>query len=294
MVQEPITLTFRYGDLSSMDEGPSYMHTGQHRGTPHPHGDSKADGQGYGRGQGYYAGETRYKLLKTHRDQPYERYSSPYDTARSQQRMPEKRFDGNPLLDLFEPASSSASAVPFSYDMDSEDALFGTGHFGDLGSRNGMAPAWVEDLLLNPLSAVQVAAANIGPMGGLESLGLGSWLDNINIRAPRGADGYKYGDYLSAQYGDNPLCSVSAVVDTRTMHAAIRKRCVILPLFFPVSLSFSLYEYNILYYIYLPLNQTKEIYFYFLKLFFVTPFLSILCMLLVKYTSKFTHESNAT
>lgn len=140
--------------------------------------------------------------------------------------MPEKRFDGNPLLDLFEPASNSASALPFSYDMDSEDALFGTGHFGDLGSRNGMAPAWVEDLLLNPLSAVQVAAANIGPIGGLESLGLGSWLDNINIRGTKGADGYKYGDYLSAQYGDNPLCSVSAVVDTRTMHAAIRKRCV--------------------------------------------------------------------
>jgi hypothetical protein len=82
---------------------------------------------------------------------------------------------------------------------------------------------------------VQVAAANIGPMGGLESLGLGSWLDNINIRAPRGADGYKYGDYLSAQYGDNPLCSVSAVVDTRTMHAAIRKRWVIFALYFPLS-----------------------------------------------------------
>lgn len=213
-----------------MDDCPSYLHAGQHQRATlpsHSHSHSQFDGKsrgGEGHGEGYYDGQTRYNPL---RDRPQEGVNASQDPPRNQQRTAEKRLDGNPLLDLFEPAFSSSSALPFSYDMDSENALFGTAHhFQDLGSKNGMAPAWVEEMLLNPLSAVQVAAANIGPMGGLESLGLGSWLDNINVRGPRGADGYRYGDYLSAQYGDNPLCSVSAVVDTRALHAAIRKRCV--------------------------------------------------------------------
>ena len=151
--------------------------------------------------------------------------------------------NGNPLLDIFEPsAGKTADKPPYSYDCDYDDPVFGplpgvrAGHnnrMRDARAMNGMAPAWVEDILLNPLSAVQVAAANIGPIGGLESLGLGSWLDTMNIN--RGSDARPRSNVM-AEYENNPLCSVSAVVDTRALHTAIRARFVcVLNLFYVFS-----------------------------------------------------------
>lgn len=146
---------------------------------------------------------------------------------------------GNPLLDIFEPSTGkTADKPPYTYDCDFDDPMFGplpgvgvraaTSYNNrdrdrDGRATGGMAPAWVEDILLNPLSAVQVAAANIGPIGGLESLGLGSWLDNMNIS--RGHDA-RLRHNIVAEYEKNPLSSVSAIVDTRALHTAIRARYV--------------------------------------------------------------------
>jgi hypothetical protein len=148
-----------------------------------------------------------------------------YDSDNQQEKMQ----NGNPLLDIFEPSmGKAADKPPYTYDCDFEDPVFGplpgvAYSSRDVRGMNSMAPAWVEDMLLNPLSAVQVAAANIGPLGGLESLGLGSWLDTMNIN--RGHDG-RLRHNIVAEYENNPLCSVSAIVDTRALHTAIRARCV--------------------------------------------------------------------
>jgi hypothetical protein len=150
-----------------------------------------------------------------------------YNGDNQQEKM--QMQNGNPLLDIFEPSmGKTADKPPYTYDCDFEDPVFGplpgvAYSSRDVRGMNGMAPAWVEDMLLNPLSAVQVAAANIGPLGGLESLGLGSWLDTMNIN--RGHDG-RLRHNIVAEYENNPLCSVSAIVDTRALHTAIRARCV--------------------------------------------------------------------
>ena len=155
----------------------------------------------------------------------------------------DKLQNGNPLLDIFESSTGkTADKPPYAYDCDFDDPMFGPlpgvgvraavsynnrdrdrDRDRDGRATGGMAPAWVEDILLNPLSAVQVAAANIGPIGGLESLGLGSWLDNKNIS--RGHDA-RLRNNIVAEYEKNPLSSVSAIVDTRALHTAIRARYV--------------------------------------------------------------------
>lgn len=123
--------------------------------------------------------------------------------------------------------------MPFSFDMDYEDPLFGpiagsvSKHHSssDFAARSDMAPAWVEEILLNPLTAVQVAAANINSIGGLESFGLGSWLETMSLtRSSGGVDGYKYRDFQAKQYENNPLCIVPTAIGAREIHAAVRKR----------------------------------------------------------------------
>lgn len=86
------------------------------------------------------------------------------------------------------------------------------------GNGNVLATAWVEGILLNPLTAVQVAAANINPLG-LESLGLGSWLDILN--KSKGIDNY---EYLAHEI--NPLHIAAVIMDTRVLQTDIRKRYV--------------------------------------------------------------------
>ena len=161
------------------------------------------------------------------------------------------KYENNPLLNIFD--SSSTSIMPFTrnldFDLEHDDdhpmyANYIDRH-GQIDATNNpyyskemerrsisslpdkleieeksdkKGPAWVEDLLLNPLSAVQVAAANINPLG-LESLGLGSWLDLLNMG--KVVDNY---EYLTCE--TNPLHSISVIQDSRALQTAIRKRYV--------------------------------------------------------------------
>ena len=161
------------------------------------------------------------------------------------------KYENNPLLNIFD--SSSTSIMPFTrnldFDLEHDDdhpmyANYIDRH-GQIDATNNpyyskemerrsisslpdkleieeksdkKGPAWVEGLLLNPLSAVQVAAANINPLG-LESLGLGSWLDLLNMG--KVVDNY---EYLTCE--TNPLHSISVIQDSRALQTAIRKRYV--------------------------------------------------------------------
>ena len=160
------------------------------------------------------------------------------------------KYENNPLLDLFD--SSSANNMPFTKNLDFDlefdddhpmydnythrhgqiDTTINPFHENHMRRRVnnpipekskveeksekvGLGAAWVEEILLNPLSAVQVAAANINPLG-LESLGLGSWLDLLNMS--KAVDNY---EYLTCE--TNPLYSLSVIQDSRALQTAIRK-----------------------------------------------------------------------
>ena len=130
--------------------------------------------------------------------------------------------------------TGTGGTLPFSFDMDYEDPLFGpiagnaSKHHSstDFTARGDMAPAWVEEMLLNPLTAVQVAAANMN----INSIGgLGSWLETMSLTRASGGggggvDGSKYRDFQAAQYENNPLCIIPPAIGAREIHAAVRKR----------------------------------------------------------------------
>jgi hypothetical protein len=165
--------------------------------------------------------------------------------ARGSEHLPSEQYESAIAAGGMRTERGTGGTLPFSFDMDYEDPLFGpiagssnSNTFkhhstSDFSARSDMAPAWVEEILLNPLTAVQVAAANINinSIGGLDSFGLGSWLETMGRTRPLGGgtgiggvDGSKYRDFQAAQYENNPLCIVPAAIGAREIHAAVRKR----------------------------------------------------------------------
>ena len=111
---------------------------------------------------------------------------------------------------------------PFPWDTDTRDTQRDP---RDAVRDRSLTPQWVEEMVFKPLSAVQVAAANI-PLYDLESLGLGSWLEGKEWReGKKGADGYRFHDYqaMRGEGEDNPLLC-GGVEGAAAMQSEIRRR----------------------------------------------------------------------
>ena len=286
-------MTFRFGDLSAMDESESS--TSLHPGSGKRNNldktfnkmtnelnqgingkknqqydlDNSDDNNYYSNNQGHTQNHSQhFSQNQSHHQSHYQSHyhGHNYQNNQNNQRNNHSDNNPNPLLDLFESTSltPSTASIAFTQDLDYDDPRYGqpdthntyntqnnthnnthnyahyvqnnhnhNQHFHQqrsyspfgAGSGTGeksLSPAWVEGLLLNPLSAVQVAAATINPLG-LESLGLGSWLDTLNQK--KGVEGYDYlGGQIGGQSDVNPMHASMTVEASRVIQIAIRRR----------------------------------------------------------------------